>query len=243
MSVPNGTYTRTNSFGSDAERIMPRFYIESVKDELASQRENRAIYYDQERVELIMPGNPYNVPVNIVTDEHRERWPKQYAAFKAGHTMSAEGTPLEQWPTLSRSQVLELKAMNIMTVEHVANMADQACQRFMGGMRLRELAKAFLDDAHAGAELSRVTAENEKKDARISELEHKVTELSSLLNSVHSEMQNLKNAPNAIASHIPALSDPAEQMKSNPQNAGGSSLDNLPAPRRRGRPPKQVEAA
>src|SRR6185437_7494034 len=137
-------------------------------------------------------------------------WPEQYARFKAGQEISADGTPLEQWPILGRSQVLELKAMNLMTVEHVRDMPDTTCQRFMGGMRLRALAKAYLDDAAAGAALAKATADNDKKDARISELEHKVNELSSLINSMHGQMQAERNAPSPIASTIPGMNDPIE---------------------------------
>src|ERR1700756_2367263 len=73
------------------------------------------------------------------------------------------------------------------------------------------------------------------KDQRTSELEHKVSELSALLSSVHAEMMAGKNAPSAIESHIPGQHDPAEQMKAGHQAEGGrSSLDLLPdVPRRK----------
>src|SRR6185312_12614761 len=243
MTVQNGAFTRTYSFGPGDDKIMPRFFIESVKDELASQREGRPIFKDQERVELIMAGNPYNSPVQIVTDEQRQRWPRQYEAFRAGQDMAVNGTPLEQWPILSRSQVLELKGMNFLTVEQVAEMNDQATQRMMGGMRLRTLAKAYLDEAEAGALLAKTTADNDRKDAQIAELTEKVTQLSELLNRVHGEMLTLKNAPSPIATFVPASADPFAQNLPQPQ-VGSSSLDslnNLPI-RRKGRPPLPRDA-
>lgn len=242
MSVPNGAFTRTTGFAPENDRIMPRFFIESVEDPLASQREGRPIFRDEERVELTIPGvSQYNIKVDIVNDSHRQRWPEQYKAFKAGMEISADGTPLEQWPILKRSQVLELKAMNFTTVEQVATMDDQTTQRFMGGMRLRTLAKSYIDDAEAGALLSKITADNDRKDQQIAELSRKVEELGSLLNSVHSTLQDTRNAQPALATYIPGMNDPAEQMKAPQPAAGPSSLDSLPAPRR-GRKPMPRDA-
>ena len=243
MPVANATYTRTNSFGPEHDGIVPRFFIESIPDELATAREGRPIFRDQERVELLTPGNSLNVPVQIVSNEHRTRWPKQYEAFRQGQEMSADGTPLEQWPILKRSQVLELKAMNLMTVEHVRDMNDHATQAFMGGLRLRQLAKSYLDDAEAGAALSKATADNERHLSAISELTRKLEEQGELLNRVHTELQTLRNAPSPIATHVPGMFDPIEQAKQSPEPAGGSSLDSLPAVRRGpGRPPGSKNA-
>lgn len=245
-TVPNGAWTRTNSFGSENRNsrlagLMPRFEVMSNQDMLASEREGRPIFRDTEIVELITPGNPLNIPVEKVTDEHRRQWPEIYQAFKSGHEISADGTPLEQWPMLRKAQVMELKAIHLMTVEHVRDMSDHVCQRLMGGIRLRTMAKAYLDDAAAGALLAQTTADSERKDAEIAELSRKVDELSGLLNSVHSQMQDLRNAPSPLATHVPGVNDPFEQAKVSPQ-AGASSLDALPEFKRRGRPPLPRDA-
>jgi len=242
--VANGAYTRTQSFNPENERILPRFFIESVEDPLRSAQHGRPIFFDQERVELMIPGiSQYNVKVDIVSDEHRRRWPEQYKAFKDGIEFSADGTPLEQWPILKRSQVLELKAMNFTTVEQVAQMDDQTMQRLMGGQRLRTLAKAFLDDSIATAALAKATADNERQESRIAELEAKVDQLSAMLNSVHADNQAMRDAPSPIASHIPGMHDPFEQAKQAPIVGRASSFEGLPEPRRKGRPPMPRDAA
>ena len=237
MSVQNGTYTRSYSFEKDKDGVVPRFEMKSKQDLVASEREGRPIFHDVEEVEFLIPGNPYNIHAAVVTNEHRQRWPEQYKAFKAGHEISASGTPIEQWGVLNSSQRNELKALNLMTVEHIAEMSDHVTQRFMGGMRLRNMAKAYLDEAEAGKLLAQATAKNERDDAKIAELTRKVEELSSLLNSVHGQMQDLKNAPNPLATMIPGMSDPIELAKQAPVAHGGSSLDNLPSLPKRGRKP------
>jgi hypothetical protein len=242
MSVQNGAFTRTNSFGQGGDRNYPRFFIESIQDQLATEREGRPIFRDEERVEIIMPGNAHTRPVMRVTREHQEKWPKEYEAFKKGIEICADGTPLEEWPVLKKSMVLELKALGFQTVEHVASMDDLATQRIgMGGMGLRNRAKAYLDDAEAGKLTGQLQADNNRKDAQIAELSRKVEEMGTLVNRLHGELQGMKNAPDPIAAHIPGLIDPMEQGKHNPESSGGSSLDALSGPRR-GRPPKQASA-
>jgi hypothetical protein len=242
MAIQNGAFTRTNSFGPGEERIYPRFYVDSVTDQVATEREGRLICRDEERVELIIPGNPHTKPVFRVSQEHTQRWPKEYEAFKAGMTISAEGTPLEEWPRLKRGQVLEMKHLGFRTVEDIAKMGDLEVQRIgMGGMELRNLARAFIDTAEETRLTNQLMAENTKLVNRQSELEAKVQELSSLLSQVHSEMQGMKNAPNPIAAMIPGMMDPIEQAKLNPtpQQASTSSLAEFAqAKRPPGRPRK-----
>jgi hypothetical protein len=241
MAVSNGAYTRTQ-LGPEDDRLIPRFFTKSVQDEIASERAGRPIFRDREEVELLIPGNPYNIPCYVVTNEHRNRWPKQYETFLAGKEMAKEGTPLEEWKSISRAQMMEMKSLNIFTVEQAANIDDNACQRIgMGGRRIRELAKAFLDEAEAEAIVSRAMADSERKDLEIASLNHKVEELSELLNRLHGQMQDLRNAPSALATHIPGMGDPVEMAKRNPVPDDTSALDSI-GQRRRGRPPLPRDA-
>src|SRR5262245_11187088 len=209
MSVVNGQFTRTNSFGPGADRNYPRFFVESVQDQLASVQAGRPIFRDEERVEIIMPGNPYTRPVQRVTDEHRERWAKEYAAFKAGQELAPEGTPLEEWPRLKRSQVFELKALGFQTVEQVAKMDDHAIQKVgMGARQLCELAKAFLDDAAHAAEVERLAGDNARKDAELESLHLQVSELGKTISSMHAELLALRGAAAAAAAAGSAVQDP-----------------------------------
>ncbi len=97
MSIANATYTRSTSLAPNQARNYPRFFIETMRDENASRQNGREMFRDEERVEIVMPGNPYTRPVMRVTDEHRQIWPKQYEAFKAGQEIAIDGTPLEAW--------------------------------------------------------------------------------------------------------------------------------------------------
>lgn len=229
MSVANGTYTRTNLGMGDGNNY-PRFFLDQVQDIVATEREGRAIYREEERVEIIMPGvAAFTKPVGRVTDEHRQRWPKEYAAFKEGFEISPEGTPLEEWSMLKRSQVLELKWLGFKTVEHLRDMDDHAIQKIgMGGRKIKELAGAFLDDAERNSLATRLASDNDRKDAEIAALRHQVEEMGKLTQQVHAELQGMRNAPSAVLTNIPGLSDPIEQAKAgHHQPAAASSLDNI----------------
>lgn len=242
MAVMNGQFTRTNSFGQEADRVFPEFFVETLLDEIASEREGRKCYRDEERVRLHFPGNPHTKPVARVTEEHRQRWPEHYDKFKRGITQSADGIPIEEWPKLNRAMVFELKALGLETVEQIASMNDHDCQRVSvggvsAGRQLRDLARAFIDDSERNALAERLSAENSKQNAENAELRRKVEEQRELLERLHSQVMAMQNAPNPIAAVVPAMLDPVEQAKGAArQDAGAeSALAGLTAGKRRPR--------
>ena len=227
--------------------IIPRFYMEAVHDVVASEHAGRAIFRDEERVELIIPGG-LNQPVKRVTDEHRQRWPEQYKAFKAGITQSADGTPIEQWALLSRAQVAELKALNIHTIEACASIKDSDMHRLpMGAKAIRNAAQVWLDDAQAMALTNQLSSQNERLEIRVAELEALVKQQSEMMAQWHVQRMQVADAPNALQAMAPMQADPMEALRqAAPMEApAASSLDGLELMRRRpGRPRKEdAEAA
>lgn len=240
-------YTRSFS-GPSAGRdsTIPRFHMEAVEDPIATAAQGRPIYREEERVQIIQPGNP-NSPVVRVDASHLQRWPEQYAAFKQGQDYTANGTPLEQWPFLKKMNVLELKAKNIHTVEQCAGLSDRDVQSLgMGGLTIRENAKAYLDDAAATAIVSQALADKERLEGMVSNLQSQLDELRPLLDRLHNENMALRDAPSAVQTYRPGDHDPVQRLSEGapaPENTG-SSLDNLMARRPRGRPPGvRTEAA
>lgn len=241
--LSNGSYDR--NYGSAPTGNYPRFFQATVEDPVASQNAGRKICRDEERVEIIMPGNPHTRPVQRVTDEHRERWPKEYAAFQQKIEISPDGTPIEEWGILQPSQREELKYLGFKTVEQIRDMNDHAIQRIgMGGRMLKEAAIVFLDDAQRVATTARLAAENERKDEQIAMLQRQITEMGQLVEQRFSEAQAMRNAPSAIATNIPGAHDPMEASRqAQAQDVASSSLDNLGSRRsRRQQQPKSEDA-
>lgn len=248
-TLRQGSYVRSdmaNGLLADYT-VRPIFKLDQVQDEAASQMAGRPIYREVERVEILMPGG-FNQPVFNVTDAHRQRWPREYEAFKKGQEVAIEGTPIDHWAFLSRAMVHELKALNVFTVEQCATLSDTALQRIgMGGRQIRNAAVAYLDDAAAMAQTSQLTAENERLSQRVAELDAQVRSMNDLLAQIHANQMQVANTPNPLLTTAPMSLDPIEQarqMQSPPQLAPTSSLASLGEVRRRpGRPPKAQTVA
>lgn len=217
---------------------IPRFHIEPVQDEGASAAAGHPVFRDEERVEIILPGNPFTRPVKIVTDEHRQRWPREYAAFKAGTTMAQDGTPLEQWPMMTPAMVKQLKFLEIHTVEQCAALDDNALGRIpIGGRQIKNAAIAYLDDAASQKMTTELSRAMEIRDAENATLRGQVEQLGSLLEGLQREIQLLRQAPSAADTFMPGVPGftPVQPLMSTPTPV--SPLAGFQEPKRRGRPP------
>ncbi len=134
-----------------ASGVVPEFFMESVHNPDRSAKEGRAVFDDVEHVRVTILGDRNSSGASfVVTDKYRKRWPDHYAAFQRGEVLAKSGTPLEQWPMMTKSRVLELKAVDIDNVEALAAVTDTNLGIIgLGGRELREQAKAFLDAARA----------------------------------------------------------------------------------------------
>jgi len=137
--------------GTDAG-LFVQFYFEAIKDEEESIKAGRPIFNDREYIKIIPVGDKNTVVCEPVTEEHKMRWPAQYAGFKNQQHQPQEGTPIDQWPPLTKSQVLMFKAANVHTVEQLANVSDGNLGNLgMGARDLREKAIAYLKNAEGSA--------------------------------------------------------------------------------------------
>ena len=211
------------------DSTQPRFFMDAYEDVAASQANGRPIFKQRELVQLMQPGSS-NQPVFEVNDEYRQRWPEQYARFKQGLEHSIEGTPLEQWPVLNKPMVLELKALQIFTVEQLAGMSDVHLQQIrMGGRRLRELAKAFLDEAEHQKLLTETLGRNERLETEMAELRRQNEEQRVLLERVSAQLIDIQNRPHPLETYVPGV----QPTMHAPAAPAASALESLPAPRRR----------
>jgi hypothetical protein len=151
--------------GADA-RLAVTFYKRSVKQEDESIAAGRPIFKEFDFVRICVPGDNLTEIDTYANDSHKQRFPRQWAHYQnqvAGQEVII-GTPIEQWPLISRSQAEELKGIKFRTVEDVANCSDQQLQRIgmIAGMSphsFREKAKAFLNLASDSAEVAQREAE------------------------------------------------------------------------------------
>lgn len=154
--------------GSDGTLAM--FHFETRPDKAATEREGRPIFRELPYVEIRLPGQNKSVINRPVKDADKERWPQAWAAFQQRQTGVIGGTPLKEWPYLTRTRVAELHAMDIFSIEQLAGMPEaNALNLGPDGYDLRKRAIQHLqpDDAT----ISGLRDENRKLKDRLSALE------------------------------------------------------------------------
>lgn len=145
--------------------IVVRFHRRPIHQPFLSNEEGRPIFKDVDFIEIFTPGNDKNIIDTPVREEHKRRFPQQWAAFQNAHSTDTReiGTPVSQWPMLTASQAEEFKAIKFFTVEQIANASDLQLQSLgmIGGANphvIRDRAKAYLAAA-AGTAAPQAQAE------------------------------------------------------------------------------------
>lgn len=159
----------TASHGSD-ENLFVEFYEDAVHLEARSREEGRPIYEQRTFIKIMVPGGK-TVQVREARTEYdptdpqpldTERFPRQWAQFKANQEQIGNGTPLSEWSYLSKSQVMELKGLKIHTVDQLAAQSDAALANMgLGALDLRQRARAYLDQATGGEVMAKLQTELE----------------------------------------------------------------------------------
>jgi hypothetical protein len=159
-----------------AEKLYVQFAMHPVKNEAKSLEEGRPIFEDQEYVKLMAPGDKSNVIHRPVRADDKHRFSKQYADWKAGAAQTASGTPLSEWPAVTRSQVEELAYFKVLTVEHLAEMSDGIAQNLGPIQALKQKAKAWIEAAKGNAPSEKLRAELATRDNEIETLKRQLKE-------------------------------------------------------------------
>jgi len=147
-------------------RLAVQFYKKSVKQDIASDEAGRPIFKEFDFVRIMIPGDNLTEIDTYAQESHKQRFPRQWAHYQnqvAGHE-DIIGTPLDQWPQITRSQAEELRGLKFHTVEAIADCSDQQLQRIgmVAGMsphNFRLKAKAFLNLANDSAEVAQRESE------------------------------------------------------------------------------------
>ncbi|MGB1215039.1 MAG: hypothetical protein ACPG4X_16855 [Pikeienuella sp.] len=129
------------------------------------------------RVSRIMPPEdaPEEVRNGLSYQDMAAKWsvigPK-YEAWKKGHEIPEDGTPLGAWSGITQEQGEHLRKMGILTVEAIANMGDRTVAQLSwpDARKLPGLAKAFLSGEDTAA-----------KDAEMAEMREKMAAMEALL--------------------------------------------------------------
>ena len=155
------------ALGARSAGITPFFKTMAFKNERKSVEAGRPIFDDVEVVEVRFAGSKdcgvyrsndfSHWDVDEETGEqlhltYAERWPKQYQQFKAKQQQTKSGTPLDYVPFLSDGKRSELRALNIYTIEALAELDGQPLKNLgVGGRELKNRAMEYLaSSSHDG---------------------------------------------------------------------------------------------
>lgn len=163
-----------NVWAADA-RLFVKFYKKAVQNKSKSDEAGRPIFEERIYIKIFIPGDKNTCIDTEMNAEYERRFGERYKRWlKEQETGQIEGTPLEAVTWLTVSQVAEFKALNVHTVEQLAEMADGYGHNFMGIQEIKRRAKAFLEASKGEAANTKLTAELTKRDEEIAALKAQV---------------------------------------------------------------------
>jgi hypothetical protein len=156
-------------------RLQVRFYKRPVQQEAESLNAGRPIFKDFDFVQICVAGDSLTEIDTYALASHKTRFPIQWANYMNRQGANDEeivGTPVAEWPLVSKSQAEELRAMKFQTVESIATASDQQLQRM--GMAAGMSPYAFRDKAKAFLNLATNAAETDKREQEINALKEEL---------------------------------------------------------------------
>lgn len=159
------------------------FFLDAIENKRKSIDAGRPIFEDVEMVRVKIAGDPKNTFIAPAHQEcgrdretgeritYKDRFPEHYRFFADNKGSAIVGTPLSEVPWLTASKVQELKALNILTVEALAQLDGTLLQRIgIGARELKNQATAWLDKAAGAATEAHFAAELSARDEVIEQL-------------------------------------------------------------------------
>lgn len=158
-------------FDRENDTARPMFYMQDEVD-------GKGDIIRVEMVKILSPGEALNVYGGKVREEDRQRFAREYEAFKKGETIT-DGTPLSQWSEVSANVELlsQLRAFGFQTVEDIAKMNDGAIRLFHGSMTYRAKAQKFLEAQKKAKEAEEATKGKEDRERENAELRERIAAL------------------------------------------------------------------
>lgn len=167
----------------DDKGLYVEFTTETVQDSKATVAEGRPIFKEKEYITIHVMGDKTKVvkrPVDLIGNgtmpADNERFPRQYQAFKNQQKEVSIGTPITEWPPITKGEAMGLKALNFHTLEDLANAGDNNIN-FLGGREYREKAKAWIAQAKDGSGLEKLQAENKDLKTQMEALQNQMKAL------------------------------------------------------------------
>lgn len=165
MSLAEASYSDTQRAieGRSADdRLLIKFEMFPHPNEVKSVEAGHPVYDDREYITIIVPGDKNSVVHRPVWAQDKQRFSRQYAAFKANESQEVRGLPLKMWGGMTLGQAKEFEYFNVKTVEQLAETADGV--QIHGFQGLKQKARDYLAYTKEHQPLLQMRAELDKRD-------------------------------------------------------------------------------
>lgn len=194
-----------------------QFERRAVEDKIESLKQGKSVSKDvdfvkvtppyskdcyEQKVDLWLQNVETNVKNGRTPEAWMQYWKRAYQAFCEGQAMPLEGTPIRDWSSISPAQIKNLIALNILTVEDLANANDQGLKRIgMGAVELRNKARNWLQATkdHGPLVMKVTSMETENK-----QLHETITSLQGQIAALKQQIGNLADQRQTIMPEAPA---------------------------------------
>jgi hypothetical protein len=170
------------------DTLLVRFFHHANPNEAKSKDAGRLICDNMEAIEIRSPGNRNTISVHPATEPcgwivdpntggqtqitYAERFARQYRQFKSQVSQTKSGTPLEYARFLTEARRVELRALNIYTVEALATLDGQELKNIgHGGRELKNQAMEYIEESKKNVPAMQMQAELDALRARNAVLE------------------------------------------------------------------------
>ena len=161
-----------------SEGLHIHFYMKQIRDQQASIEAGRPIHKPTEMVKIHILGDKTNVIDRPVEPFDKQRFAKQYKAFKEDKQEEIKGQPLKDWPTLPENLAEDWAAVGIKTVEQLSEVPDHVLTR-LGPLASEYKRKAlkYLEAASQEAPIHFMQDQMDKQNKVIEALQKQIAEM------------------------------------------------------------------
>lgn len=180
MSLPVADFDH-NDFESGKQneadkKLLVKFGTMPMADPVATAEKGHRCFKEVEVIYINIPGQRDGV-VHKVTDKDKQRFPEHYKMYKDRTEAPETGTPLFEWPIITRSMAEMFSFKNVKTVEQLADLNDNFMHEFPGAVGLKRKAQDYLESVGDDEVLAKMRDDLESKDTTIGTLQEQVKNL------------------------------------------------------------------
>lgn len=167
----------SNKQSEEDKKLLVKFFLKPRPDRKATLEQGRPVFRDVVHIDIKIPGSRNTGVVRPATPKDKARFADHYRAYTDRTEAPSEGTPLTEWPLITRSRCEEYAFIHIKTVEQLANVSDTHISKFMGGLAMKQKAIDWLEVAEDEAPMLKLKEEIAERDERILKLEKQMEQI------------------------------------------------------------------